>query len=143
MSTSHDDKLRRRRNQKNYASKHPERIRAANRKYSQSLAGRYKSMVKGSSRRATTDKTVTLTFEEYCEVVKDPCFYCNGFFPPVVAGGGIDRMDNNLGYSRENVVSCCWSCNSIKNSILTAEETKEVVSLVVKMRSDTILGKIT
>lgn len=30
----------------------------------------------------------------------------------------------------------CWTCNSIKNGILTVEETKAVIDLVISMRSE-------
>ena len=28
---------------------------------------------------------------------------------------GVDRVDNNIGYTLENSVSCCSWCNSMKN----------------------------
>lgn len=53
-----------------------------------------------------------------------PCYYC-GIAPAqvVVRRGkrldafpynGIDRVDNSLGYTADNVRPCCWQCNSSK-----------------------------
>ena len=49
------------------------------------------------------------------------CFYC-GTEPaqsmrkwPEVKYNGIDRFDNSIGYTAENVVSCCGKCNRMKN----------------------------
>ena len=58
------------------------------------------------------------------------CFYC-GQLPSrekVTRGNngsfvynGIDRKDNNKGYSIDNVVSCCSICNRAKHTILFNE----------------------
>lgn len=47
-----------------------------------------------------------LTFEEFLEIVKQPCFYCGD-----TTSNGIDRVDNNKGYISGNMVSCCKVCN--------------------------------
>jgi 5-methylcytosine-specific restriction endonuclease McrA len=61
---------------------------------------------------------------EFFELVSGNCAYCGS--PPdlvrkpnkQVNGGfvysGIDRVDNNIGYEADNVVSCCWNCNRAK-----------------------------
>jgi hypothetical protein len=42
---------------------------------------------------------------------------CGGYY----LYNGIDRVDNTLGYSKENCVSCCKICNYMKQ-VLTLEE---------------------
>jgi len=65
-----------------------------------------------------------LTLEEYSSLVTGNCFYC-GAAPSkkphgkiMVALGllknGIDRVDNSIGYTLENCVSCCTTCNRDK-----------------------------
>lgn len=48
------------------------------------------------------------------ELIALPCFYCGHY----VAGeiNGVDRVDNALGYTNENVVACCQTCNLAKKA---------------------------
>lgn len=43
----------------------------------------------------------------------------------------VDRVDSNKGYTQDNVVLCCWSVNSMKNSY-TVEEFLFLCESVVK-----------
>lgn len=74
---------------------------------------------------------IKMSFEEYSEIVKRPCFYC-GDQPPMCElracrpnngpcyAHGMDRIDNNIGYHKDNCVSCCTTCNSMKSKMLTS-----------------------
>ena len=65
-----------------------------------------------------------LMFEEVDSLIKQSCQYCGE--SPTVADeidnrtgvpfkrNGIDRKNNNLGYSKENTVACCKTCNLAK-----------------------------
>ena len=54
--------------------------------------------------------------DEYCKILmENNCFYC-GFLSEKTLNG-IDRMDNNIGYKKDNCVSCCKNCNFIKKSL--------------------------
>ena len=65
-----------------------------------------------------------LTKEEVFELFKQNCYYCGvipskkiikkGFYGYFIYNG-IDRLDNNKGYTKENSVSCCSFCNYTKN----------------------------
>ena len=48
-------------------------------------------------------------------ITKDDCFYCH---TEIVDGypHGLDRVDNNVGYTPENVVTCCTLCNMMKHT---------------------------
>ena len=82
----------------------------------------------------------TLTYDEIISLLKGNCFYCDD--PPsnlynarsrnrvnkknkvqyavnnaedyTILYNGIDRLDNNKGYIKDNVVSCCTQCNTAK-----------------------------
>lgn len=56
-----------------------------------------------------------LSDDVFCNLVSDDCYYCgyynNKYF------NGIDRMDNAIGYTEKNSVSCCEMCNMMKNTL--------------------------
>ncbi len=83
-----------------------------------------------------------LTIEEFAEITKLPCHYCKVESSLKVKGSkgirvdhglyvanGIDRKDNNKGYSKENVLPCCTKCNKAKGT-QSYEEFLEWLSLI-------------
>lgn len=54
---------------------------------------------------------IELSLDEFKEMVTKDCYYCG-------VGGvhGLDRVDNNIGYTHDNVVTCCRPCNVAKNT---------------------------
>jgi len=76
----------------------------------------------------------TLTTLDVIELLKGNCFYCgkvpsnefnvllnrrntyyvNDIDKYNILYNGIDRIDNNIGYVKNNVVSCCDQCNTAK-----------------------------
>jgi len=53
----------------------------------------------------------TLTKEQYEELIYKPCYLC-GF--KNIVGNGLDRQDTSIGYTIENVLPCCSTCNMMK-----------------------------
>lgn len=51
-----------------------------------------------------------LTFEQFKTFWNQNCSYCNTNIKTI----GIDRVDSSIGYSLENCVSCCFTCNRMK-----------------------------
>jgi len=75
----------------------------------------------------------SLTFEELKEIIKNPfCHYCNielnynkhsrDWGKQLSRAFQLDRKDNKKGYYKENVVTCCWTCNRLKSDAFTYEE---------------------
>lgn len=72
----------------------------------------------------------SLSFEDFLALTKQNCIYC-GSEPkgiqktPSLNGNhiynGLDRVNNNLGYTIENVVPCCKRCNKGKSNISKEE----------------------
>jgi len=87
-------------------------------RYHQTLKGKYTAL---RAKAKVRNLDVQISFKEYEELTKmGQCHYCSSALPTV--GFGIDRKDNNLGYTKENVVACCNLCNTKKGNRLTYEE---------------------
>jgi hypothetical protein len=65
-----------------------------------------------------------LTESEFYDLAQGCCFYCGeapeaygeGVYSQFFVRNGIDRQDNDLGYTAENCVSCCTFCNKAKSN---------------------------
>jgi hypothetical protein len=44
----------------------------------------------------------------------------------------LDRADNSRGYELDNLVKCCWFCNSTKGSLLTESDMKAIAKNVIQ-----------
>lgn len=72
------------------------------------------------------DIEIDITFDEWKKIGVKDCFYC-GSKPSNVryskhnsgdyVYNGIDRIDNTLGYTLENSVPCCFTCNHSKSDM--------------------------
>jgi len=79
-----------------------------------------------------------LTREQARSILAMPCFYC-GKEPSQVAKhpdyngsftyNGIDRVNNNEGYSEANCVPCCFTCNDMKRA-RTVNEFLDAVAMI-------------
>lgn len=85
----------------------------------------------------------TITLEEFIIVATGNCDYCGKGPDKLVRNGnhrsqllytGVDRKDSNKGYNPDNVVTCCTSCNIIKNNLLTYEEMKVAMNAILEYR---------
>ena len=61
-----------------------------------------------------------LSREEYEALVSHPCHYCDG--PLNSWGLGLDRKNNRLGYTLDNVLPCCKDCNLVRADRYTVQE---------------------
>ena len=73
------------------------------------------------------------SIEEMIKFWKTPCHYCKESIEHDT-GIGLDRIDNDKGYNRENVLPCCGECNLIRGYMLTVEEAEEAISAVLELR---------
>jgi hypothetical protein len=83
-------------------------------------------------------KEWNLTREQFEILISGNCFFCG--LPPSSGSwyhkgdnntkiSGVDRLDNSFGYTLENSVSCCKTCNYAKR-IMTVEEFKSWITRV-------------
>lgn len=69
-----------------------------------------------------------ITRDDFAQITQERCFYCNSLpnlFHDNISKGyngpylynGLDRYDNEEGYTLDNLVACCWPCNKMKNNM--------------------------
>lgn len=128
-----------------YREKNRERLLARERQYREENKGRLYERRRLVTTRFSSAKSWAkrrghdwqLTKNEYAGLIARPCYYCGGDLPEV--GAGLDRRDNSLGYLLDNVVSCCWLCNTIKNNRLTETETQMIGRVLRTIRENRIV----
>ena len=86
----------------------------------------------------------SLTFEEFDNLISQPCHYCGAepreadaallkkrgdTHQPTIRYNGIDRLDPNEGYTLDNCVPCCPTCNYMKHTQQKEEFLKQVAKI--------------
>lgn len=94
------------------------------RKYKRTTTGRYASLKVSAKRRGLQ---FALGLEAFLELVSKPCVYCFD------AGRvGLDRIDNSLGYSADNVLPCCARCNRVRNNYFSVDEMHKHIAPAIR-----------
>ena len=91
------------------------------RAWSHTLKGRYSSYRKGAHQR---DLIFELTLNNFAQLTSQYCAYCGQL--PEQNYVGVDRIENDRGYSLENCVPCCGFCNYVKSSLSVKELQKHI-----------------
>lgn len=60
-----------------------------------------------------------LTDEELKAILNKPCTYCHD-----IENIGLDRINNNFGHCKDNVIPCCSFCNMVRGNRFTVDEFK-------------------
>jgi hypothetical protein len=97
--------------QKRADEKRKDRIRNYQAEAKRNLEGTWVSFLAKSVERREKDNT--LTKEQFLEAIQRPCFYCK--YSNEAEINGLDRIDNTKGYSVENCVTACKTCNRMKH----------------------------
>lgn len=84
----------------------------------------FNSAYSGYAKSARNRKiTWDISKEQFREITSQDCFYCgctpSSYYNRDDLNGryiynGIDRINNTIGYVRDNCVPCCWNCNRAK-----------------------------
>jgi hypothetical protein len=109
-----------------YKKKHARHDRRMKYLYNRTANGKYRVM-KGHAKLYNVPLTISL--EEFKELISKPCYYCGGKLPE--AGSGVDRINSKLGYTIKNVKPCCWVCNRAKGAF-TQDEFRKWVKQIHK-----------
>lgn len=89
-----------------------------------------------------------LTREKFKELIFLPCYYCgslnklmseawksSSILKNEVPHNGIDRKDNDQGYTESNSVTCCTNCNFAKNSFSFEEFKNWAIKLAENIKN--------
>jgi hypothetical protein len=95
--------------------------------------GAYQQLLNGAKRR---EINFDLTFEQFDRTVHNPCTYCGDTFEKLQLQAdevvpSIDRWNNALGYTSENSVSCCSTCNFMKRCMSAEAFRKHCQKVVI------------
>lgn len=105
------------------------------------IADKFRQYVKGAKYRKYS---FNLTKEEFGELIFQNCHYCDSppsnifsvksknriqTFEKETKYNGVDRVNNNKGYHKNNCVPCCKTCNTMKMK-LSKEEFLEHISKI-------------
>ena len=107
-----------------YRSRHPEKVQKTNYIQNRRPQNRWRSL-RGTALRRGLE--FNLPLEEFCEIIKNSCHYCESPLPET--GGGIDRRDNSKGYISGNCLPCCLICNMTKGKYISYEEMLQLMIL--------------
>lgn len=101
-------------------------------KYFTSIKGRYQ-VLKHNAKLKNREVSITMKeLEDLLIISNSKCSYCS---EDIGRGSAADRINNDLGYTKNNIAICCGGCNSLKGDILSKEETIEIVKLLKKLRN--------
>lgn len=113
--------------QKKWSVKHRNKTKL----YARTIKSKFRNLKSSAKSRKLE---FTIAENEYNLLIKNLCYYCDGYFSLPEAGGGLDRLDNNLGYHLSNVVPCCTICNQTRNNNWTPVETKIMIQAVLNFK---------
>jgi len=89
----------------------------------------------------------TISKEDFKKLTKQDCFYCGieplqesyankNYNKTNYIYNGVDRIDNNLGYTENNSVPCCKHCNTMKMSLSVEDFLNRVKNIYERLILD-------
>jgi len=114
------------------------------------LKGERYALKRIKSDAAAMKREFDIPLETFAQLCHQPCHYCGrknknslsiksrgklgGYVVKDFRYNGLDRVDNSIGYTEENVVPCCAVCNRAKNS-MSYDEFVEFLDELVDFRT--------
>jgi bacterioferritin-associated ferredoxin len=105
-------------------------LRAYNKRESKSPKVRYRKIL---SKSIEIGFKSDLTLEDLETLWSKGCTYCGESLLDS-CGSGLDRLNPNNGYTKDNVTPCCGKCNQIRNVHLTHDEMIVAMQAVLNLR---------
>lgn len=100
----------------------------------------YKSYLLGAKERGYS---FNLTKEEFAYFLHKECYYCNSkdinicnLKNRIFKYNGLDRLDNTLGYTKDNCVPCCNICNVMKLDLTKEKFLNQIIKIYEKIQNN-------
>ena len=95
-----------------------------------SITRRYKKLKVSSTKKRIPLDISLYDYEQL--ILSNSCEYCCGPLPK--QGHGLDRVDSNLGYTKDNVVPCCNACNILKSNVYSYSQMKIIAEFITEVK---------
>lgn len=95
-----------------WCKNHPDEVRKMRLVYQTEIIPAYKVYM---GRAESAGYKFDLDQHTFADLVSSECYFCNSFDEKYLTG--IDRLNNESGYVKGNVVPCCTMCNMMKNTL--------------------------
>lgn len=109
--------------------------------YGEAAFNKIKLFYKANARRKNLE--FSLTDQEFKDIITSDCHYCGvvpqSFYKREFVNGnffynGVDRLDNNFGYTLSNCTTCCTVCNRAKSTMTY----KDFLTYINRLKNHTI-----
>lgn len=68
---------------------------------------------------------------EVFNIIQQPCHYCGLQVKFPETRNGLDRINNNVGYIKSNIVPCCWTCNIAKHELSYLDFKQHILNIYI------------
>lgn len=114
---------------KKYYQDNKEVIRERTNKHRKTLNGQYHEYKKSAKKR---NIQFELTQTECEPFFNSSCHYCGDIYE----GLGMDRLNNKIGYSLNNIVPSCYRCNIMKHTSSKDEFIKQIEKILENLKNN-------
>lgn len=106
----------------------------------------YNELLKTLKRRNKHQEDDLISFKEFLEIINTKkCHYCGenvNYNKHTRDNSGnhlsrayqLDRKDNEIGYTKDNLVVCCWTCNRLKSNEFSYDEFMKLSPILKKIK---------
>ena len=109
LDWENENKDKRKKIRQKYYINHVDELSIISNKFSRSDIGKYTRYKSSAKKR---NLVFDLSKKYFFKLLSGTCKYCGS-----IEKIGIDRMDNNIGYTESNTCSCCTPCNMMKKTL--------------------------
>lgn len=121
------DPLKKAAYQKEYREKNKDKIKAYSTIRNQTINRKFTVYKSEAKRREIPFDILMEDFKIFWQV---PCYYCGDPIDTI----GIDRINSNLGYTKDNIRPCCTFCNYAKKDNIESYFEDKILKIAEKIK---------